>query len=185
MGRAMSAAMAAEIAKPNPRPFLLVDLDFPTVPMRLSSRARDVTFNGNLYSGDGVLLEVSEIEETTEVSPAGITITLAATAGLRNIIANEYFQGRRASVWLGFIDAAGAMVAAPIVVAGGIMDGADYVDDPAAPLVRLAIATRLRDMTIARERRWTSEDQKAVFPGDTGLRYVEAIQDFELRSGEL
>ena len=52
-------------------------------------------------------------------------------------------------------------------------------------MVRLAVATRLRDMTMARERRWSSEDQKAVFPGDTGLRYVEAIAEFEIRSGEL
>jgi len=185
MVRAMTAAMAAEIAKPKTRSFLLVDLDFPSAPMRLTSRARDVTFNGNLYSGNGVLLDVSEIEETTEVSPAGITITLAATATLRNIVATEFFQGRRARLWLGFIDAAGAVVAAPIAVAGGAMDSADYEDDPAAPVVRLAIATRLRDLTIARERRWSSEDQKAVFPGDTGLRYVEAIQDYEIRSGEL
>ena len=98
MVRAMTAAMAAEIAKPDPLSFLLVDLDFPSAPMRLTNRSKDVTFNGNLYAGDGVLLEVSEIEETTEVSPAGITITLAATAGLRNIIANEYFQGRRANI---------------------------------------------------------------------------------------
>ena len=185
MARAMSAAMAAEIVKTGTRPFLLVDLDFPSAPMRLTSRARDVAFNGNLYAGDGVLLDVSDIEETTEVSPAGLTLTLAATAGLRTIITTAFFQGRRASVWIGFIDDAGAVVASPIVLAGGIMDGADYGDDPAAPVVRLAVATRLRDMSITRERRWSSEDQKAVFPGDTGLRYVEAIAEFEIRSGEL
>lgn len=185
MVRALSAAMAAELAKARTRPFLLVELDFASAAMRLTTRGRDVTFNGNLYSGNGALLGISEIEETTEVSPAGHTITLAATAELRNIIANEFFQGRRASLWLGFNDDAGAVVEVPIPVAGGIIDGADYIDDPAAPLVRIAIATRLRDMTIARERRWSSEDQKAVFPGDTGLRYVEAIQEFELRSGEL
>ena len=185
MARAMSAAMAAEIVKTGTRPFLLVDLDFPSAPMRLTSRARDVAFNGNLYAGDGVLLDVSDIEETTEVSPAGLTLTLAATAGLRTIITTAFFQGRRASVWIGFFDGSGAVVASPIVLAGGIMDGADYGDDPAAPVVRLAVATRLRDMSITRERRWSSEDQKAVFPGDTGLRYVEAIAEFEIRSGEL
>ena len=185
MVRAMSAAMAAEIAKPNPRPFLLADLDFPSAPLRLTSHFRDVSFNGDLYLGNGELLEVSEIGETTEVSPAGITITLAATAGLRNTIATEFYLGRRARVWLGFHDDAGAVVAAPVPLVGGIMDGADYADDADEPTLRLAIATRLRDLSIARERRWSSEDQKAVFPGDKGLRYVEAIQDFEIRTGEL
>lgn len=185
MVRALSAAMAAEIAKTMTRPFLLVDLDFPTTAMRLTSRARDIAFNGNTYSGNGVLLEVSGIEETTEVSPAGLTLSLAATAALRNTIATEFFQGRRAGIWLGFIDATDAVVASPIPLASGIMDGADYDDDPAAPVIRLSIATRLRDMTVARERRWSSEDQKAIFPGDTGLRYVEAIAEFELRTGEL
>ncbi len=185
MVRAMTAAMAAELAKPKPRSFLLVELDFPTAPLRLTNRRRDVTFNGDLYLGNGELVEVSQIEETTEVSPAGITITLAATAGLRNTLATEFYQGRGARIWLGFIDGAGAVVAAPIALAGGIMDGADFDDDQEEPTLRLSIATRLRDMTVARERRWSSEDQKAVFPGDTGLRYVEAIQDFELRSGEL
>lgn len=185
MGRAMSAAMAAEIVKPYPRSLLLVELDFPTAPLRLTNRRGDVTFNGDLYLGNGELIEVSQIEETTEVSPAGLTITLAATAGLRNTIATEFYQGRGAQIWLGFIDDTGAVIAAPIAVAGGIMDDADYVGDPEEPTLRLAIATRLRDMSIARERRWSSEDQKATFPGDTGLRYVEAIQDFEIRSGEL
>ena len=185
MVRAMTAAMAAELAKPKPRSFLLVELDFPTAPLRLTNRRFDVTFNGDLYLGNGELVEVSEIEETTEVSPAGLTITLAATATLRNIVATEFFQGRRARLWLGFMDAAGAVIAAPIPLAGGAMDSADYVDDQEEPTLRLAIVTALRDLTIARERRWSSEDQKAVFPGDTGLRYVEAIQDFEIRSGEL
>lgn len=185
MARALTAAMAAEIVKTRTRPFLLADFDFPAAPLRLASSARDITFNGDLYLGNGVLIEVSGIEETAEPNPGAITITLAATAGLRSTIATEFFQGRRANVWLGFLDAAGAVVASPIAVAGGIMDGADYIDDPAAPLVRLAITTRLRDLSIARERRWTSEDQKAVFPGDTGLRYVEVIQDFEIRSGDL
>ena len=185
MARAMSAAMAAEIVKTGTRPFLLVDLDFPSAPMRLTTRSRDVAYNGNLYLADGVLLAVSDFEETSEVSPAGLTLTLTATAGLRTIITTAFFQGRRASVWIGFIDGSGAVVASPIVLAGGIMDGADYGDDPAAPVVRLAVATRLRDMSITRERRWSSEDQKAVFPGDTGLRYVEAIAEFEIRSGEL
>ena len=185
MARAMSAAMAAEIVKPSTRPFLLVELDFPSAPLRLTSRARDISFNGDLYLGNGVLIGVSEIEETGDADPGGITIALAATAGLKSTITTEFFQGRRATVWLGFLDAAGAVVASPIAVVGGIMDGADYIDDPAAPLVRMTVATRLRDLSMARERRWTSEDQKAVFPGDTGLRYVEAIQDFEIRSGDL
>ena len=185
MGRAMSAAMTAELAKPGTRPFLLVDLDFASAALRLTTRGRDVAFNGNLYSGNGVLLDVSDIEETVEVSPSGLTITMAATAALKTIITSEFFQGRRAIVWLGLIDDADAVVDVPMALVGGIMDGVDYVDDPAAPLVRLAIVTRLRDMSIARERRWSSEDQKAVFPGDTGLRYIEAIQDFEIRSGEL
>lgn len=185
MVRALTAAMAAEIIKPGVRPFLLVELDFAGGPLRLTTRSRDLSFNGQVYGGDGVLLAVSNVEETTEINPAGLTLTLAATAAVRAIMTTAFFQGRRARLWLGFVDAADGVISAPIPLAGGTMDAVDYDDDPAAPVVRLDIVTRLRDLTIARERRWSSEDQKAVFPGDTGLRYVEAIQDYEIRSGEL
>ena len=185
MARALTAAMAAEIVTAGTRPFLLVALDFPSAALRLTTREGDVSFNGQVFLGDGVPLDVSAIEETTDAGPAGIAVSLAATAALRATVTTDFFQGRRAAVWLGFIDDAGAVVPAPAPIVGGFMEGADFDDDPARPSIGLRIENRLRDMTIARERRWSNEDQQVEFPGDTGLRYVEAIQDFALRAGTL
>ena len=40
--------------------------------------------------------------------------------------------------------------------------------------------SRLIDLEIARERRYTSEDQKIDFPDDKGLEFVADLQDKQI-----
>lgn len=186
MARPLTTAMVTEVKKDLVRPFFLVDLDFPSGNVRLTDRSRDVTFNGDTYLGDGTLLNLGDILETADVRATGQVIQLVGTSGLKTKVRDDFFAGRRAAVWLGMTDGADATVLAPEPMYSGIMEAASIDDDPVTGvMISLSLESRLRDLNVVRERRWTDRDQRIEFPNDGGFRYVEAIQDFTLRAGRV
>lgn len=88
--------------------------------------------------------------------------------------------GAAAKIWFGFLSAAGAIVGQPFLAFSGMVDEPDVKDDPEGTKIVLALENRLRNLQRASQRRYTAADQKLDYRNDSGLNFVEMLQEISL-----
>lgn len=179
-GRGLSTANATAAEASVVRPYLLVDLDYASEPVRVTSLPFDITFDGDTYLGIGRLGSITEIGEGTEVKSYGAQLRMSGIPldYVQDVLAADG-QGRAARIWLGFLDAGHVPVADPFKLFQGRIDVTD-IDIGETIAVTVAVESRLVDWERARTRRFTDQDQKMSWPADRGLEFVQAVTDMEL-----
>lgn len=188
MSRDLTDSMQAAVAAQNVAPAFLCTMAFASGFLRVWSGMGDIVWNGDLYTGVGIYGGVSKIEETKKVSANGLQLSLTGIpSAMVSIALNEHYRGRRVYLWLALFDpVTGAMIASPTRVFSGRMDTMKIADNGSTSDIVISCESRLIDLERPRERRFTHEDQQALFPGDKGLEYVAGLQNKEVfwgRSG--
>jgi len=179
-------------------PFFALELEFDSGPLRLWTGVGTLVFEGVSYTGTGNLLDVSSIEETTEIAVRGATITLSGMPSeVISLALQSPYQGRVCKIYFGMFskgslqkeDGAyilledGGKIQLELQETGltqifsGYMDEMNIDEGPDYGTIELKVENKLIDLERARTRRYTSEYQKSVYPGDLGLDFVESLQD--------
>ena len=183
MSRNLTSAVQTQLAATELQPFFAIKLNFDSGALRLWTGYGDITVNSETYTGGGQLLGVSAIEETVEVAAKGVSMSLnGIDASLVSLALTENYQTRSAKIYLGFLSS-GAVVADPYLIFDGRMDVMTIDDNGETANISLTAESRLIDLERARERRYTSDDQKVRHPNDTGLDFVASLQEKEIAWG--
>lgn len=157
--------------------FFAVDLEFDSGTLRMWTGYGDKTINGEVYTGTGTLLQVSEVEETAELAAAGATLTLnGLPSEILTLALIEPYQNRRARIYFGITGAVDDMAE----VFTATMDAMDIEENADTVSIRLTLENRLLDLERARIRRYTNNDQQSRYPGDLGLEFVDDLQNREI-----
>jgi len=181
MSRNITTAFNNILESDNLSPFLAVDLAFDGGNFVAWTGYGNITFFGTTFVGSGDFLNVSQISETADIQANGINITLSGIpSDLISSALNETYQGRPAKLYLGLLDANGAVVSDPYLVFSGRMDTMGIEDSGDTANIGLTAESRLIDLERSRERRYTSEDQKIDYPNDKGLEFIADLQDKEI-----
>lgn len=182
-GRGLSNDMTTEVSASELAPVLLVHLAF-TSPVNLWSGYGNITHDGTEYLGIGSLGTISPIEETTDLSTRGISMQLSGVpTALVAVALLEDYQGRACSVLFGALADNGSLISVPVTVFSGRMDVMSIDNDGQNATITMSAENKLMDFMRARESRYTDEEQKALFPGDKGLEFVNAIQEKQIYWG--
>jgi hypothetical protein len=180
MPRNMTPAYLAAITSGKLLPALFIEAWFTTGPYYVWTGIGTITWNGQLWSGLGSLLGFSTIEEAGNVEAKGITIILSGgdTALLASIL-DEVQLGLPVVVSLGLFDSTGTtLIADPVCSWAGRMDQPTLdVPGTSATTISINCESRMLDMNVAVDRRYTNEDQQLDYPGDLGMMFVNSIQD--------
>ncbi len=164
-------------------PLLAIDLSFDSGAVRLWNGYSDLEIDGETYIGSGNLLQISDIEETGEIAARGVTMTLSGLdPAIISIALQENYQNRTAKIYLGAITPAGDVQSYQVF--GGRLDVMSIEESAETATIAVTAENRLIDLERPRTRRFTSEDQKSLFPGDLGLDYVNDLQDKTLDWGK-
>jgi len=179
-------------------PFFAIELEFDSGPLRLWTGVGTLVFEGVSYTGTGNLLDVSSIEETTEIAVRGATITLSGMPSeVISLALQSPYQGRVCKIYFGMFSKGnlqkeddayilledGGKIQLELQETGltqifsGYMDEMNIDEGPDYGTIELKVENKLIDLERARTRRYTSEYQKSVYPGDLGLDFVESLQD--------
>jgi hypothetical protein len=179
-------------------PFFALELEFDSGPLRLWTGVGTLVFEGVSYTGTGNLLDVSSIEETTEIAVRGATITLSGMPSeVISLALQSPYQGRVCKIYFGMFSRGylqkedggyilledGGKIQLELQETGltqifsGYMDEMNIDEGPDYGTIELKVENKLIDLERARTRRYTSEYQKSVYPGDLGLDFVESLQD--------
>jgi hypothetical protein len=186
MARQLTTAMLAAVTARTVRPFFMVSLNFASGQVNLWSGVGSFTWNGMVFTGAGSLGNIDQIAETSDGSAAGIKLGLSGVpTTLIALAVEEQYQGGLAQIWLGCFDMnTSALVADPYMLFAGSMDVMTISDGTKAATITLSCENRLIELDRPRERRFSNFDQNIDFPGDTGLQYVNSLQDLQIFWGD-
>ena len=182
MSRDLTAATVTAIAQPEVYPFFAVQLSFSGGIIRMWTGQGTLTLaDGTTWVGLGQLLSISSIEETSEMSVKGASITLSGIpANLIALALTEPYQGREARIYFGIN---GEDVFNELF--SGYMDQMNIEEGAETATIEMAVENRLIDLERARVARFTSGYQKSVYPLDDGLNFLEDLQDKKIPWGRV
>ncbi len=162
------AAGKADVA----RPVILAQLDFMSGTVRATSAPFDVTANGEVFTGVGNLGAISAVPEGAELQSYAVELTLSGIpAQLISLALADQYQGREAKLYLALLDAQHRVSGTPLLLFRGQMDTLDIELGQTATLT-LTVQSRMADWERPRLRRYTHEDQRAMYPDDKGFEFV-------------
>lgn len=158
-------------------PFFAIDIDFASGPLYVWSGFGDLVIGGKTYLGASQLLNISSVEETTEMEAKGATITMSGIpSSFLSLALTEPYQGRECRIYFG-------MTSAPsdyVEVFSGELDQMNISEEASTATIAVTVENVLIRLERPVVRRLTNEDQKSRFPSDVGLEYVAALQDKEI-----
>lgn len=173
MTRNLAAGFASALQSSAIQPIILVELKFDSGAVRLSSGIGNITYNGFSYTGAGTLLAISSMEDTTDIAAKGITISLSGiNPQALGIALSEKYQNRTANIYFSL----SGMVSDAVQVFSGLIDQMSINDTGETLTIAVSIESRLIDLERPRIWRYTSEDQKRVYPTDKGFDFVNDLQ---------
>jgi hypothetical protein len=178
VSRDLTAGVITEITAESLRPVVFYEGEFSTGTLRLWSGVGSIVWDGKTWTGAGTLLAITPIEESTAQRAVGAAVTLS---GISSEVISAVLQtaryGKPGRIWLGVLNASGAVIADPYLAFEGKLDVPTVEDSGNVCRVSVSYESRLISLQIPRERRWTDAEQQEDFPGDTGFRYVADLID--------
>lgn len=202
MSRDLSSGVVQSLEDDVIYPFYAVELQFDgDQTLRLWTGVGTLVFEGQSWVGTGTLLNVTSIEETTEIAVRGATLTLSGVPSeVISLALTEPYHGRVAKVYFGLFQKgellleSGAYILFPdgarilledqktslIEIFSGYMDQMNISEGADTSTVELKVENKLVDLERPRVARYTSAFQKARFPNDKGFDFVESLQDQKL-----
>ena len=192
MSRDLSSGVSSTLNDDVIYPFFAVELNFDSGTftaadgttqdrvLRLWTGLGTLTYGGNQYFGTGNMLDISSIEESTEIAAKGATITLSGVPSqVVSLALSEPYQGRKCIIYLGMTSAQSSLTE----VFTGYMDQMSIEEGPESSTVQLTVENKLIDLERPRVGRFTSEYQKSIYSEDKGFDFVESLQEQKLTWG--
>ena len=187
-------------------PFYAIELLFDgDNTLRMWTGQGTLIYNGLEYFGTGQLLTVDTVEETTEISAKGATLTLSAVPPqVLSLALSEPYQGRRCNIYFGMFakgylltesdayilleDGSKILLESQDIgltqVFSGYMDQMNIEEGPESSVLSLTVENKLIDLERIRVARFTSSYQKSLYPNDRGLEFIESLQDKQIVWGK-
>ena len=183
MSRSVTGAFNTQLTSSVLEPFLAVNMQFSNGAVYLWTGFGDITIDGNTYTGSGTLMTVSPVKETANVTANGASVVLSGIpSDTLSVALNEDYQNRSCTIYMGCLSS-GAVVADPYPIFSGLMDVMSIDEGTETVSINLSVESRLIDLEKPSNKRYTSEEQKAVYPDDLGLDFVVDLQDMPIAGG--
>jgi len=180
MSRDLTPTTVTAIEQPEVFPFFAVELRFDGNTVRMWTGQGTLTLaDSTEWIGLGQLLDISSIEETSEMAVKGANISLSGIpSNLLSLALSEPYQGRVAKIYFGIN---GEDIFNELF--SGYMDQMSIEEGGDTSTIQMAVENKLIDLERARVARYTSGYQKSVYPNDLGMDFIEDLQDKKISWG--
>lgn len=160
---------------------VLVDIDHPGGRTLAWSGSGELDALGEVFNGLGLIGRVQSNRSTTEIR---IQTTRFILSGLPQDIEgriNESVRGRRAKVYIAFLDEDFRCDIEPILVNETVLDRQNFrLQQNGTAELFIEGFNGFKELEIASAIRWSAEDQKKTHPSDKGLDRVHLIENREV-----
>lgn len=180
--RNIDSSLAAALAGGTVRPFFMATLQFKESIQKVWSGVGNLVVDGQTFSGVGSFASVGTISEGTDTQAYGTTVKLS---GIDPVLLGESMNdiqpGLQALLWLGLMTEAGAVIGTPYQIFSGVVDKPSIHIAQDTVEITLNLESKMIDFARPSSRRYTSSDQRARYPHDSGFDWVEKLNDVALR----
>lgn len=175
MARNLPAAVTTAIAQKEVLPFLAIDIDFTSGPLYLWSGYGNIIDASKTYLGAGELVNISSVDETSQIQANGASISLSGIPSSYIALAlTEPYQGVPCRIYFGTTTAG---VNTFYQIFAGSVDQMNISENASLCSITVTIENALIKLERPVIRRYTDQDQKSRYPNDRGLEFVAALQD--------
>jgi hypothetical protein len=184
MARTLPAALATELSATELKPFYAVEMLFDSGTVRFWTGYGEITANGEEWAGSGTIMGITNSNESTDLSANGMTISFSGLESSFVAIAlTENYRGRLIKIYLGCLDSTNQPVSNMYQLFAGRMDVMTINEDGQTASITISAENVLIDLERARMRKYTDEEQRKRFPGDSSLEFVASLQDKQISWG--
>ena len=135
MSRTISSSLTAVLGDAEIEPYYAVDLDFPSGNLRLWTGFGNRTISSNTYLGSGDIMRIDGLEEASDLSSRGTTLTFSGVpSNLVTYALTEEYQGHLCYVYWGI-----KTVSDVVEVFSGYMDKITIQDDGETSTISLSV----------------------------------------------
>ena len=181
----IDSGITSRLGQDHQELFFAIKAEFDTDDILVWTGNDDLVINSETYTGAGSLLSISNVEDTLDLKPTGISIALSGMdSDVLNMALTENYQNRDISVFMGFLMGGSNEVAGVLKVFAGRMMSLDVTDDTEGAVVAITAENRLIDLERPSNLRYTAESQKFIDSNDTSLNRVQQLQDKQIAWGQ-
>lgn len=183
MSRLIPSNLLTALTQDVVQPYFAVELLFDTAPLRLWTGFGNRTINvqgvNRTFTGSGDLLGITGLDEVNDLSAKNATLTLTGIPStLLSLALQEPYQRRDCRIYLGEQG-----VSEVVEVFSGKMNTMKIVDDAETSTIEMVVDSKLVELERASNWRYTDENHKSRYAGDTFFSYVQSIQDVQIAWG--
>lgn len=179
MTRNTPVSLLTALAQPEVYPFYAVEMLFDSAPVRFWTGYGERIVNGDTYLGTGNLLNISGLEEVSDLSSKRVTLTLSGiSSSIISLALQEPYKGRPCKIYFGTTD-----TTTPIETFSGLMDVMEIEDSGETSSILLTVESKLVRLEKASNWRYTEGSHQSLYPTDTFCSYVADLQDRDIPWG--
>ena len=150
---------------------VLVDMDL-SMPLRVSTWHRPLTWDGATYLGAGELGQVDATDESADQSrPLRFTINGLPSSNV-SLVLQEPVQGREVNLYVAIFDPNTYQVLDACLEWQGLIDTMSITEDGEKATVTVSAESAGLDLLRAVPVRYTDTDQQRLYPGDLFFQFV-------------
>ena len=184
MARTLGTDFSAQLDSDSFRPFYAISFAFSPNRLNLWTGYNDIFFDSKTFVGSGNLLDISKLEETSDIKAIGMVVKLSGIdSNILSEVLTEDVQGISAEIYFGVLattDNETVIVNDPYKIFDGFIDTMAIQEGPETSTITVSIENKLITLERAIARRYTDQDQKNLFPTDKGLEFVDDLQNKSL-----
>lgn len=176
-----TAAMDTALSANQVRFFVATEMNLPSaVNVRLTDAGEATWAQGTFRAIDATFGTLENIQPVTDgegdqAPQLSMSFLPASSAGAAQL-SSPSFQGSRIRLWLGVINAAGAVVADPYLMFDGELDLPHLIIDAGSRVVEMDCVSAFERLFSDDEGiRLNPSNHKSVWPGETGLDDITGI----------
>lgn len=179
MSPPMTARMAQAIKQRKPLA-LLAEIEHPSGTGRFWTGIGKLVWNGNTFTGSGQLGTVTPISHTSDLTIQDIQFSMVGVDPTIVAQLNDDVRNLAGRVWIACI-ADGQVVRDPYQIVDAVLDYQSFsAGDDGTVVLSITAHTGFYTLARALDETWTSEEQKQIYPDDTGLDLIPSLQNQDL-----
>lgn len=170
MSRSVHASVISELAKDAFEMAHLIKIDFAT-PVYLTDNAYTLSHDGNVYDAGGHLLQIGNVQETSDVRVGKFNIQLSGVnQSYISVLLGQDYINKQVLIYRAALNN-NTIIGDPILLYDGRIDGFTIADGDNSSEITLSTASHWSDFDKKAGRKTNNNSQQMFFAGDLGFEF--------------
>lgn len=174
--RILTARQKAAIRSRVCRTAVFVYIDHPDGDIYAWSGLTDIDHGGQTWRGLGAVAAVTGVQSASEIAIYDVNFVLSAVDAAFLAGISSSVRGRQAQTWLAILGDDGQPIGGLIEMADSVLDTQNYpLGDDGMAAIQITGQSGFWFLERPPGAKWSAEEQKRVFAGDTGFDTMAAM----------